>query len=234
MTSQAVRRLHWRYYDSDPDWINGTDQFGSVVRNHLRPEMRILSLGAGPGRGLLHFDREVRQVVGLDPDEAIAQNHRVNYRVRGLGQSLPFKDNSFDLIYLDWVVEHLSSPAQMAREVYRVLNKDGVVTFRTGNLLHYSYAIAAATPNRFHKMLVPGDADPYPTYYRMNTVGRVRTIMCGAGFIEKSLTLMEPDPAYVTMSGVTFLVGVAYERLVNRFERLSPFRANILAAFRKP
>jgi len=231
-----VQELHSRFYDSVPSWVNGTERFGSTVRKYLTPSMRVLNLGAGPGSGWLHFDREANSIVGLDPDSAIALNQRLTYRVRGTAEALPFRDETFDLIYMDWVVEHLPSPTSMAREGFRVLKSSGRILFRTGNLFHYSYAIASVTPHWFHKGVVSGSdgADPYPTYYRMNTVSSVRRVMGGAGFIEEDLTMMEPDPAYVCMSRSTYMVGVTYERLVNRFQIFRPMRANILACFRKP
>ena len=58
--------------------------------------------------------------------------------------------------------------------------------------------------------------------------------MESAGFKQEQLVMMEPDPAYVGISRATFLVGVGYERLVNRFDALRHLRANILGCFRKP
>ncbi len=219
-----------------PQWVNGTERFGAMVRKYLNPRMIVLNLGAGPGLGWLHFDRKVRSVVGVDPDHVIASNHRLTYRVRGVGEALPFRNEIFDLVYMDWVVEHLPSPESLAKEVFRVLKPDGRLLFRTGNRFHYSYAIAALTPHWIHEMLLTerGHPEPYPTYYRMNTVKSVRRLMKAAGFVEDELVMMEPDPAYVCMSMPTFLVGVAYERLVNRFEAFSAARANILGCFCKP
>jgi SAM-dependent methyltransferase len=198
--------------------------------------MMVLNLGAGPGTGWLHFDHDVRSVVGLDPHNAITVNQRVTYRVRGVAEALPFRDQSFELVYMDWVVEHLPSPQQAAAEIYRVLKPHGTLLFRTGNLFHYSYAMASITPHWLHKILLKGNIEnePYPTYYRMNTVRSVRRMLGAVGFIEDELTMMEPDPAYVCMSRPTFLAGVAYERLVNRFEIFQTIRANILGCFRKP
>jgi|SRR5581483_1683974 len=143
--NQLVRRLHERFYDSDPAWINGTAQFGTLVRKYLRPDMAILNLGCGPGAGSLHFDGDVSIVIGLDPEPSITRNRRISYGVRGVAQALPFRNQCFDLVYMDWVIEHLPQPRQMAEEVFRTLKPGGKLAFRTGNLFHYSYAIAAAS-----------------------------------------------------------------------------------------
>jgi SAM-dependent methyltransferase len=234
--NQNVEALYQRYYRSIPTWVDGTRQFGSLVRTYLRPEMNILNLGAGPGTGRLHFDSEVKAVVGLDPDSAITLNQHVTHRVRGAAEALPFRDETFDLVYMDWVIEHLPSPPTMARNVFRVLRQEGKFLFRTANLLHYSYAIARVTPHSFHQSLLDGrhDTDPYPTHYRMNTLRAVRRIMATAGFREDKLLMIEPNPAYLDMSRPTYLVGILYERIVNRYRSLSPFRANILGSYLKP
>src|SRR6202011_184945 len=101
--------------------------------------MIVLNLGAGPGTGPLHFDSEVKCVVGLDPDHAITLNQRLSERVRGTADALPFQREIFDLVYMDWVVEHLSSPGYAAKEIFRVLKPGGRLLFRTANLFHYSY-----------------------------------------------------------------------------------------------
>ncbi len=236
--SHSADRLRDRFYNSDPSWINGTERFGRIVRRYLSPEMVILNLGAGPGVGDLHFDADVSTVIGVDPDSAIAFNRRLSHRVCGVAEALPFGGEVFDLVYMDWVIEHLREPGQMAAEVRRVLKSGGRVLFRTPNLYHYSYTIARFAPHAFHKRLTAllkghDGAEPYPTYYRMNTATTVRRVMAGAGFAEDELIMMEPDPAYLGMSGVTYLAGVAYERAVNRLDLLSPLRANILGCFRK-
>ncbi len=236
--SAAAEQLRTRFYNANPAWINGTELFGRMVRQYLRPDMRILNLGAGEGKTPLHFDQQVRTVVGLDPDESIAIHQKLSCKVRGVAQQLPFRDESFDLVYMDWVIEHLPSPSAMAAEVARILKAGGHLLFRTGNLHHYSYRVASLTPHFFHEyvgrtLFGEAEAHVYPTFYRMNTAAKVRETMQSAGLVEEQLTMLEPDPAYVGMSRLTFLLGVAYERLVNRFELLGPLRANILGCFRK-
>lgn len=47
---------------------------------------------------------------------------------------LPFKDNSFDLIFHHDVVEHVKKPYLFLSEQYRVLKKGGVLVFGTPNV----------------------------------------------------------------------------------------------------
>lgn len=232
MNASAIRDY---FYDSRrPAWVDGTTTFAAMIRRVLQPDMRILNLGAGPGLGPIHFDREVARVVGVDPDPAIASNRHLSDRARGVAEALPFRARSFDVVYSDWVVEHIADPVSTVREIARVLKPGGRLIFRTGNLLHYSYAISRLTPHRFHQFMVGDEYDPYPTYYRMNTASSVRRVMREAGLTEESLTMFESDPAYVGFSVPTMLIGVAYERLVNRFSWLAPLRANILACYQAP
>ena len=42
--------------------------------------------------------------------------------------NLSFEDNSFDAIYICWVLEHVSNPQKIVDECYRVLKKGGVIS----------------------------------------------------------------------------------------------------------
>src|SRR5262245_14633102 len=108
---QKVQRWKEHLYNRQIGWVDGSTQFAALIRKHLRPDMRLLDLGAGPGKpGPINFRGSVATVVGVDPDWAIKENDRVDYQVLGVAESLPFRAESFDLIFADWVVEHLADP----------------------------------------------------------------------------------------------------------------------------
>ncbi len=57
--------------------------------------------------------------------------------------------------------------------------------------------------------------------------------MARAGLHMERLTMAEGVPKYLGFSPPTFLLGVAYERLVNSWSGFAPFRDSIVASFRK-
>jgi SAM-dependent methyltransferase len=238
----SVKALTERLYYRRSNWVDGTSQFAALIRERLRPEFRILDLGAGDGKaGPVNFQGEVRSVVGVDPNSYIRGNSKIDHGVMGLAERLPFRTDSFDLVVSDWVVEHLAHPEGVVSEVFRVVKSGGFFVLRTGNICHYSYALAAATPYWFHRFVanrvrgIPVDSgDPHATYYRMNTRRAVRECLTRAGFAEEELLMVEAEPSYLMFSVPSLLVGVAYERLVNWTPIFSGLRACIFACFRKP
>jgi SAM-dependent methyltransferase len=241
--NRAVEKLVDRFYRHRSGWLDGTTRFASLARKHLQRDMLVLDLGAGEGkRGPLDFRGIVKLVIGADPDSAIATNSHVDLRVVARGELPPFKSESFDVIFADWLIEHLPDPAEVVREVFRLLRPGGHFFFRTGNLRHYSYTIAAHTPHCFHQLAVTylrfAAADDrehaHVTYYRMNTRRAVRHILGLSGFLEDELLMVEPEPAYLMFSVPSLLLGIAYERLVNRYSSLSEIRACLFGSFRKP
>ena len=235
-----VANLQDRFYESRrPQWLDGNEVFARMVHDLLFPGIRVLNLGSGGGPGSVDLGAPDHTIVGIDPDPAVAKNRSLTHRSQGLAEALPFRDQVFDLVFMDWVVEHLGSPVDTAREIARVLRPGGYLAFRTGNLLHYSYAISRFTPQSFHNAVVrlvgaQEEIHTFPTYYRMNTVAAIRRTMDTVGLREDLILLNEPNPAYLGMSSATYLAGVAYERMVNGFGFLRSLRANILGRFRKP
>ena len=177
--------------------------------------------------------------MGVDPDWALKQNDQVDFRVLAVAEHLPFESACFDLILADWVVEHLPDPNGMAAN-YRVLKPGGRFVFRTGNVLalqlcglrRHATLVPSARGKR-SASLPSASVDPYPTHYRMNTCRDVRRVLRRAGLLEEKLALVEAEPSYLVFSVPSFLLGVAYERLVNHVSPLARFRACLFGCFRK-
>ncbi|HEX6487712.1 MAG TPA: methyltransferase domain-containing protein [Candidatus Dormibacteraeota bacterium] len=108
---------------------------------HLRPGMRLLDCGCGPGSITVGLAEAVApgDVVGLDIEPRQLETARVYAAERGaanltfeLGSvyELPFDDATFDAAVAHFVIEHVSDPLRALRELRRVLKPGGVLAVK--------------------------------------------------------------------------------------------------------
>jgi ubiquinone/menaquinone biosynthesis C-methylase UbiE len=105
---------------------------------HLKPEMRLLDAGCGPGSITIGLADAVApgETVGIDASpEAIAAARdlassrdaaNVRFEVADI-HALPFDDASFDAAFVHAVLQHLPDPLLALRELRRVLKPGGVI-----------------------------------------------------------------------------------------------------------
>jgi len=207
-----------------------------MIREHTNGDSRILNLGAGPATRdqTRIFKGEVAEVAGADIDPLVLKNDELDHAVVIDGVSLPFESERFDLVYSDFVLEHVEFPQPFLTEVRRILRPGGSYFFRTPNLFHYVALGSYLTPQWIHERLanpmrgLDSQAhDPWPTFYRANTPGKIRRLARRAGFTNAKFRLIEMEPSYLKFHAIPFFAGVAYERLVNSTDILARFRGNI-------
>jgi len=233
-----VKRIDQRYYQKFQNYWDDT-LLRRAILDHLQPDMQVLDMGAGAGIvSQMNFRRLARKVCGLDPDSRVTQNPYLDEGKQGVGEAIPYPDESFDLVFADNVFEHLETPQVVFDEVARVLKPGGVFLGKTPNRHHYMPLVARMTPFWFHRWInrTRGrkEVDTFPTRYRANTPADLQRLAKGAGLTLDSIRLVEGRPEYLRFSAVTYVLGLAYERFVNVSEVLAPFRILIIAAFIKP
>ncbi len=142
--------------------------FRRVLTGRLGRDPRgVAALDVGCGGGLLaeEFARLGCQVTGIDPSEpalAVARAHAassglaITYRA-GIGEALPFPDQSFGIVYCCDVLEHVTDPGQVIAEIARTLAPGGVFFFDTINrtLLSRLLVIRLAQEWRMTRALPP-------------------------------------------------------------------------------
>ena len=118
--------------------------FRDVLIKQLKIDPRgkkALDVGCGGGILAEEFARLGCQVIGIDPSAsslATARAHAqqvgldIDYRV-GIGEDLPFADESFELVYCSDVLEHVNDLAKVVAEIDRVLKPGGVFLYDTIN-----------------------------------------------------------------------------------------------------
>jgi ubiquinone/menaquinone biosynthesis C-methylase UbiE len=220
-----------------------TRLFFGMIREAAGPQARVLNLGAGPGTGyaICNLKGEFAELVGADIDPDVLNNSEIDTPVIiENGKALPFAEHSFDLVYSDYVVEHVEFPEQFLAEIRRVLKPGASYFFRTPNIYHYVALISRFTPHWFHEWIanpsrgLPEEThDPYPTFYRLNTRRAVRRAARKAGFSKTMIEMVEGHPSYLVFHALPFLCGVAYERAVNSTSLLACVRANMIGRLTK-
>jgi len=212
--------------------------FGRVAE-HVRPDAVVLDIGAGAGeRNFYDFKGKCAELIGIDIDPRVVDNPLLDRGIEVDGRTIPLADNSVDIAFSVYVLEHIEDEAGFAAEVTRVLKPGGVVLSLTPNKLHYVALIAGLTPTSFHKWFnTTRGREPYdtfPTFYRLNTRSAQCRTFGGAGLETVSLDMIEFEPKYLTFTTLTYLAGALYERVVNAIPVLAGLRVNIISTFRKP
>lgn len=89
--------------------------------------LKVLDVGCATG-GFLQYlhKRGFNLLYGIEPSTAYVKNAHGNVK-QGCAESIPFEDNSFDLLVLDQVMEHLVDPVKAIREAKRVLVDGGLL-----------------------------------------------------------------------------------------------------------
>jgi SAM-dependent methyltransferase len=211
-----------RYRAIRPGWQSSGDQLEAMVRSHATAQSHVLDLGCGRGGVVELIWRDVKLAAGIDPDPPSLAGHRAAGMpvVRGLGEQLPFVDETFDVIVCLWVLEHLKDPALTLREVHRVLRPGGHFVFLTPNIrnpLMLANRIGKAIP-ALQRRIVPRfygreEADTFPVQYHANTVEAIRGHAQASGLKVYDMRVV-PDPTYLAVNGFMFQASVVSERLM--------------------
>ncbi|HWQ27736.1 MAG TPA: methyltransferase domain-containing protein [Dehalococcoidia bacterium] len=231
---EALRR---RFY---PDDFPGMyDRLAALLREHAREGQLMLDAGCGSGRVFRYeLPRRPRLIVGVDLTEEPRGNPNIDAAARADLARLPFRDATFDLVVSSHVAEHLTAPGAVFRELARVMKPGAALLLLTPNRWHYVTLAARLLPHRFHvafnRWRGVDARDIFPTVYRANTAGRLRRLLESAGLRVERLEQFETEPEYLAFHPVTYALGVAYERVVNRIGALRGLRVNLMVVARKP
>lgn len=126
-------------------------------------DARVIEVGSGAHGLIFCFDGEHR--VGVDP---LAVDYsglfpgwqRRAPTVAAVGESLPFRNESFDVVLCDNVVDHAESPSQIVRELVRILAPGGLLYF-TVNVHHPIYSVAAGMHSSWRAIGLPYEIGPF-------------------------------------------------------------------------
>ena len=163
----------WSQLYSELDGVNYHFQIRRARVLELLPEKLgdVLDVGCGPGvmaeavteRGGTMLGIDISPEMVKEASEKFAHLKNVRFEV-GNVEDLDVEDESFDLVICMAVVEYLSEPDKMLREIARVLRKGGLVLVTVPKRRHIDrLTIALTTPFRkLAKAFVEAQSDALP------------------------------------------------------------------------
>jgi SAM-dependent methyltransferase len=216
--------------------VDGTVAFYTRVNSLLLPTSVVLDLGCGRGaasedpvtwrRELQLFRDKCARVLGADVDPSASSNPNIDeFHLIEAGR-VPLPDESVDVCVADFVVEHVEDVDVFFAESARVLKPGGYLCIRTPNVWSYMGVASRLVPTRLHSRVLGRvqaerkEEDIFPTVYRCNSVGKLRAALTRHG-LEAVVQTQEPEPAYLSFSGVLYALGVFHQRHAPRaFRRM--------------
>jgi ubiquinone/menaquinone biosynthesis C-methylase UbiE len=176
-------------------------------------------------------------LVGIDPDlESLSMHRSIRLRSQASVSALPFKENSFDLVTANMVVEHLDEPVQQFAEVLRVMKHGGVFLFLTPNAQSPLVIISRSLPDSVKSRMVGivegrKETEVYPTLYLANTCKAITAAATAAGFSQIEVRLSLSLPEFIAFPPLAFFELLWLRVLMSR--RCESRRPNIIGILRK-
>ncbi len=111
------------------------------VLPYLRAEMKVLECGCGPGTVTFELAKKVTNgsVIGIDIDTDQVDSNNKKAKESNINNlkfesanilELPYADNFFDIVYMQALLVHITTPDYAIREAHRVLKNHGLILIR--------------------------------------------------------------------------------------------------------
>ena len=121
-----------------------TNKILSVIKDYCSKNNKdmdkftCLDIGCSAGLITNYISMNLKKTIGIDTDESTINsakklsNKNLTF-LKASALSVPFKDNTFDLIICNHIYEHVPDAQKMFDEIYRILKKDGICYLSAGN-----------------------------------------------------------------------------------------------------
>lgn len=169
--------------------VSHTEVEARLLDRAMLAGCQVLEAGCGRRTRLAERRDRIARLVGIDVDPvACAENTALDeFIVADLCGPLPLPTGSFDLVYANFVVEHLARPSVAFRELRRVLRPGGSLILLTSNRANPLLAAARLFPEAMRQSLKRAGAgvaarDVIPLHQRANTPWRLHALLRDAGF----------------------------------------------------
>ena len=227
-----------------PDLRYSQYVYEDVLEAHVTSKSDWLDIGCG--HHLLpswRFEQEMeligraQSVVGLDYDFPSLTKHKtISRKVMGTADALPFKNEHFDIVTGNMVVEHLDKPGIQFAEIKRVLKPDGLFIFHTVNETGYFAAMRKLVPDilvkRLARVLDGRESDDvFEVHYKANSEKKINQLSEKTGFAVEKINFISSDAVFSLVPPLAVVELLWIKLLMLR--SLHKLRTNLIVVLRK-
>jgi len=109
---------------------------GTIIKKNVK----LLDIGCGSGQFLYEMKQFGIDTYGIEPGEFEKEDLNLNIKRTTL-KDAKFKDEAFDLITMNHVLEHVDNPSETLLEITRILKKDGMFIIGVPNTNSLAFRI---------------------------------------------------------------------------------------------
>jgi len=226
LTSKEIQKKYFKSSDH-PYRI-----YESQIESILSESFTMLDAGCGRTAPILSKFKDRAQVlIGVDLEEPTEMLDGIKY-IKSDISDINVPSSSVDIVISRAVLEHVSDPDAIFREINRILRPGGSFIFLVPNLFDYVTIASKIIPNEFHKTIVSKTEgrkvdDVFPAYYKANTFNAIKRL-CKNEFEIESFKWLGQYPSSLMFSPHLFMIGTIYEKTISRFEFLKFLRGWLL------
>lgn len=119
------------------------------LKHLLQPRWRVLEVGSGGGEFLYLLKKLGLDAFGIEPNEGYAEYAKNEYQLNiknGFLQNTEFEENSFDMVTLWHVLEHMDNPTDCLKKIHSFMATGGLLVIEVPNV----ESVCSTPNNTFH------------------------------------------------------------------------------------
>lgn len=175
-----------------PSFAHTMEKVMSHLRGYNNP--KVLDIGCGCKSGIGRYLKKHRSPVlihGADIDEYALKNRDVDELFICDAAKMPFEDGSYDVVYSQFLLEHVKDSQKTVDSITRVTAPGGLVALIIPNPTSPASTVAKITPYSFHvffKRVIQkydnASKSTFPTFFAFKSIKNLKAQMDKAGLTD--------------------------------------------------
>ncbi len=226
----------------EKQWQGGecaTNAYRKRLKEIVKPGMTLLHAGCGWDKKDISANfKDNCKIIGVDLDERVKEMFHSEFHLCSMN-TMPFEEATFDVIFSEYVLEHVEEPEGAFKEMSRVLKPGGTIVILTPNLYSYKSLGSLITPYEFHLWMGCiryGDGhqpDMYKTTYKANTAKDYQRLASQSGLTVSHIQWINNGPTWFSKCPVVFDLANGFHHLTNQVEWLKTLRCGLIIEITK-